>query len=66
VPGSGASSGCCGTGYGGSTQGLLWAPAQSGRNLCHWSAGVIGCLGPMVPVTSGVVGKMLCPPYLTL
>ena len=27
----------------------LRAPAQTGRNLCNWSGGVPGCLGPTGP-----------------
>jgi hypothetical protein len=55
VPGSGASSGCCGTGCGVSTQGLLRALAQVRRNLCHWLGEVAGCLSPpLVPVTPGI------------
>jgi hypothetical protein len=46
VPGSGASSGCCRTGCRVCVQGLSRALTQTGRNLCHWSGRVPGCLGP--------------------
>jgi hypothetical protein len=43
---NGVSSGCCRTGCRVRAQALLRAPAQTGRNPCHWSGGVPGCLGP--------------------
>ena len=49
MPGSGVFSGCCGTGYEVSTEGLLRALTQTGRNPCHWSGRVPGCLGPTGP-----------------
>jgi hypothetical protein len=49
VPGSRASFGCCGTGCGICTQGLLRALAQTRRNWCHWLDRVPGCLGPAGP-----------------
>jgi hypothetical protein len=45
VPGGGVFSGCCGTGCGAHAQVLLRAPAQTGRNPCHWLGRVLGCLG---------------------
>jgi hypothetical protein len=50
APGSGACSGCCGTGCGVCTQGLHREPAQTRRNLCHWSGGVPACGVQLVPV----------------
>lgn len=49
APGSGASSGCCGTGYEVWAQGLLRTLAQTGRNLCHGLGGVPGRLSPAGP-----------------
>ena len=46
---SGVAAGCCGTGCGVSTQGLLRALPQKSRILCHWSGRVPGCLGPTGP-----------------
>ena len=47
--GNGTSSGCCGTGCGVCAQSLLRALTQTRKNLCHWSGGVPGCLGPAGP-----------------
>jgi hypothetical protein len=49
VLGNGTSSGCCGTGCGVCAQSLLRALTQTRKNLCHWSGGVPGCLGPAGP-----------------
>ena len=37
------------TGYRVRAQGLLRAPAQTGRILCHWSGGVAQCPSPTSP-----------------
>jgi hypothetical protein len=46
TPGSGASFGCCGTGYRVHAQGLLRALSQTGRKSCHCLSRVPGCLDP--------------------
>ena len=49
VPGSGASSGCCGIGCRVQAQGLLRAHAQTGRNWCHWLCRIPVSLDPSGP-----------------
>jgi hypothetical protein len=49
APGSGASSGCCGTGCRVQAQCLLRAPAQTGRSPCHWLGRVLVSLDPAGP-----------------
>ena len=58
-PGSGASSGCRGTGCRVSSKGLLRAQSQTGRNSCHWPGGVPGCPDPMILGVSGHLGVKL-------
>ena len=59
VPGHWASSGSFGTGCRATAQGLLQAPAQSRRNLCHWlragrNSWVPAFGGMGIPITSSV------------
>jgi hypothetical protein len=54
APVSGSSSGCCGTGCGVCSQGLLRAPVQTGRNPCYWSAEFLGAWVQLVLITSSV------------
>jgi hypothetical protein len=49
TPGIGASFGCYKTSCGVCTQGLLRAPAQTGRIQSHWSGSVPGYQGPARP-----------------
>jgi len=56
-----ASTWCCETGLEASAQGLLRAPAQTGRNPCYWPGGsscIPGMWGSQLPTSVGadVVG----------
>jgi hypothetical protein len=58
------SSGCCGTGYGVCTQGLLRELIQTGKNPCHWSFFRFGKFSSIILLNIfPVLGQMVCPPH---
>ena len=62
APGSRVSSGYCGTNCRVCAQGLLRAPAQTGRNLCHWPGRVPECLDPACSTYSLKLEQLWPPP----